>query len=238
MVAFTYTDHGPTRTAYVFANSRGSGAQVKFKPASMGLTGQVYIYNKWNGSGRIAASSDVFTDSVGDIAYYVAAEIGPSGIGFLGDAGMFVSLGRKRIAEVADDGSLRATVSFAAGEDSVTLQGHSPTAPEVVAQRGAAGPISYDPKSGLFIVMVSSDSDGTAAVTFSRPSADSSPGGLTAEYYGSANLTALKLIRIDPKVGFDPVARVCGASFFRYLRFLHQFVRKSQDVGRPASDCQ
>jgi hypothetical protein len=218
MVAFTYTDHGPMRTAYVFAESRGSGAQVKFKPASMGLTGRVYVYNKWNGSGRIMSADDVFSDSVGDVAYYIVTEIGPSGIGFLGDAGMFVSLGRKRITQVADDGTLVASVSFAAGEDTVTLQGFSASAPEVAAKQGTAGPVSYDPKSGLFLVMVSPGNDGTAALAFSASSMDSSPGGLTAEYYGTAGLTALKLIRIDPKVGFDwsakaPFAGLTSGSF-------------------------
>jgi hypothetical protein len=203
MIAFTYTDHGPMRAAYVFANSRGSGAPVRFKPALMGLTGQVYVYNKFAGSGRVAAANDFFNDSVGDIAYYVAVGIGPSGIALLGDADKFVSLGRKRIADVADDGSLRVTVSFAPDEDWVTLQGYSPSAPTIVAQRGAAGPVSYDPKSGLFKVQVSPAGDATAALTLTTSSADSSPGGLTAEYYSTADLTNLQLIRIDPKVVFD-----------------------------------
>src|SRR5262249_14531251 len=208
MVAFTYTDHGTMRAAYVFANSRSSGVPVRFRPASMGLSGQVYVFNKFTGSGRIVAATDSFSDSVGDIAYYVAVGIGPSGIAFLGDANKFVSLGRKRISDVADDGSLRATISFAAGEDWVTLQGYCPSAPIVVAQRGEAGPVSYDSKSGLFKVIVSPASDATAAVTLSPSSADSSPGGLTAEYYGAADLiTALQLIKIDPKVGFDWSAR-------------------------------
>jgi hypothetical protein len=203
MVAFTYTDHAATRGAYVFADSRGSGVPVRFTPASMGLNGQVYVYNKLAGSGRVAAASDVFTDSVGDIAYYLAVDIGPSGIAFLGDADKFVSLGRKRIAALADDGALHVTVSFAAGEDRVALQGYSPSAPAIAAQQGSAGPIAYDPKTGLFKVIVSPAADATAAVTLSPSTADSSPGGLTAEYYSSADLTGLQLIRIDPKVGFD-----------------------------------
>src|SRR5262249_15932507 len=155
MVASTYTDHGAMRAAYIFADSRGSGVPVRFKPASVGLTGQVYVYNKLAGSGRIVAAADSFSDSVGDVAYYVAVGIGSSRIAFLGDADKFVPLGTKRIPELLDDGSLHATVSFAAGEDSVTLQGYSPSAPTVLALRGGAGPVSYDPKSGLFKVMVS-----------------------------------------------------------------------------------
>ena len=203
MVASTYTDHGPMRAVYIFANSRGSGAPVRFTPASLGLTGPVYVYNKLTGSGRVTTASDSFTDSVGDIAYYVAAGIGPSGIAFLGDADKFVSMGRKRIADVTDDGSVHATVSFAAGEDAVTLQGYSPMAPAISTQRGGAGPVSYNPASGTFEVIVTPDSSATAVVTLSRSSTDSSPGGLTAEYYGAADLTQLALIRIDPKIGFD-----------------------------------
>src|SRR5215471_3767123 len=203
MVAFTYTDHGTMRAAYVFANSRSSGVPVRFRPASMGLSGQVYVYNKFTGSGRVIAAGGSFSESVGDIAYYVAVGIGPSGIAFLGDADKSVSMGRKRIADVADDGSVHATVTFAAGEDAVTLQGYSPVAPIISTQSGAAGPVSYDPARGIFEVIIAPGGDGTAAVTLSRSSNDSSPGGLTAEYYGAADLTHLALIRIDPKIGFD-----------------------------------
>jgi hypothetical protein len=207
MVASTYTDHGPMRAAYIFASSRGSGVPVRFTPASMGLTGQVYVYNKLTGSGRITAASDLFSDSVGDIAYYVAVGIGPSGVAFLGDADKFVSLGRKRIADITDDGSVHATVSFAAGEGSVTLQGYSPAAPTISAQRGTAGPVSYDPVSGIFEVIIGPGGDGTAAVSLSSSPLDPSAGGLTAEYYGAADLTDLDLIRIDPKIGFDWTAK-------------------------------
>jgi ubiquinol-cytochrome c reductase iron-sulfur subunit len=41
-----------------------------------------------------------------DRGYYIVAPVGPSGIAFLGDAGQFVSLGRKRIASLKDDGAV------------------------------------------------------------------------------------------------------------------------------------
>ena len=57
------------------------------------------------------------------------APVGPSGIAFLGDAGKFVSTGDKRIVHLSDNGTVSATVAFAANEHSVVLHGYAPSAP-------------------------------------------------------------------------------------------------------------
>jgi hypothetical protein len=91
--------------------------------------------------------------------------IGPSGIGLLGDTNKYVSLGKKRISELSDSGSLRATVLFAAGETSVTLSGYAPFAPSVSALNGAVTSVTYDPVKKFFATTLAPDNTGTATVT-------------------------------------------------------------------------
>jgi len=85
------------------------------------------------------------------------APIGPSGIAFLGDAGLFASVGQKRISQLTDDGTVHATVEFAAGEQSVTLHGYAPGMVMASANGGAIDDLSYDAASQLFKVAVYPD---------------------------------------------------------------------------------
>ena len=65
-------------------------------------------------------------EDVPDWRYQIAAPIGPSGIAMLGDTGHFVSLGKKRITSLSDDGTVRITIAFTPGETSRSLRGYSP----------------------------------------------------------------------------------------------------------------
>ena len=59
MVASTYTDFGSGMKAlYVFAYARATNtpATASFTPASLGLTGSVYVYNYFTGTGTILPS--------------------------------------------------------------------------------------------------------------------------------------------------------------------------------------
>jgi hypothetical protein len=166
MIASTYTDFGRSRALYVFAYRRGGDSSVSFTPATLGLNGPVYVYNYFKGVGAVVDGAAEYQDLLdGDRAYYIVAPIGPSGIGFLGDAGHFVSLGRKRIVQVTDGGAVEVAVAFANGEDSRTLFGYSSSAPVVAASKGAAGAPSYDENLHLFRVTLTPDSDGAALIT-------------------------------------------------------------------------
>ena len=166
MVAATYTDFERSRALYILAYRRGSDSGVSFIPAAQGLSGQVYVYNYFSGAGRVIDAASPFEDSLdGDRAYYIVAPVGPSGIAFLGDAGHFVSLGRKRVARLRDGGAVEAMVSFAAGETSRTLFGYAPSAPVVVAGSGGAGVVSYDTQTQMFRVTVTPDDGGSADIT-------------------------------------------------------------------------
>jgi len=100
-------------------------------------------------------------------SYFVAVPIGPSGIGFLGDTGKFVTRGKKRISNFSDTGLLRASVAFAAGETNVTLCGYAPSAPYAFALAGGTNHLTYNATTHLFTLNVSPGNDGTATVAFS-----------------------------------------------------------------------
>ncbi len=166
MVAATSTAHNGLREAYVFAYSRNNGTQsIGFSPNSLGVSGQAYVYNYFTRTGRLVPAGGTYTDTVGaNGSYYQVVPVGASGIAFLGDAGKFVSTGDKRIAHLSDNGTVNATVAFAANEHSVTLHGYAPSAPTVTATDGSAGSVSYDSATHLFSVPVNAGSDHTAVI--------------------------------------------------------------------------
>jgi hypothetical protein len=164
MVASTYTDFGGMRAHYVFAYGQGDNALATFRPADLGISDRVFVYNFFAGSGRIVAPSDVYAEPMTDgRAYYVIAPVGPSGIALLGDRGHFVTLGRKRITSLTDDGAVHVTVSFAAGESRRTLFGFAPSMPMVMASTGGAGDVSFDAATGIFSVELTPGPDRTAS---------------------------------------------------------------------------
>ena len=164
MVASTYTVFGQSRALYVFAYQRAANNSVSFTPAALGVSGQVYIYDYFKQTGSVADAAKTYRDNLGDRGYYIVAPIGPSGIALLGDAGHYVSLGRKRVTSLKDDGVIEATVAFAPGEAARVLFGYSPSAPVVTAISGSADPPLYDESSHLFRVSVTPGVDGSAVI--------------------------------------------------------------------------
>src|SRR5258708_18708164 len=103
-----------------------------FCPASLGITSSnAYVYNYFTGKGELVSTNQSVSRKVNNGSYYIVVPVGPSGIGFLGDAGKFVSLGEKRISTLYDNGTVHATVAFAANEGAVTLHGYAPSQPVV-----------------------------------------------------------------------------------------------------------
>ncbi|MGH9763740.1 MAG: hypothetical protein ACREAC_23145, partial [Blastocatellia bacterium] len=171
MVAAAFTDFGSTKAAYVFAYVRNfPDNSASFTPASLGFTGNVYVYDYVAGTGTVIDAGQSFTRTISDWAYYVVVPIGPSGIAFLGDGGQFVTLGKQRIPLVADSGKLTATVALSAGETSRTLFGYAPATPSVTAEGGQAGPIEYDSRTGLFKFQVSGSGPRSVQITVTDPS--------------------------------------------------------------------
>ncbi len=166
LVAATYTDFGGgMRASYVYAFNVGTSVSASFTPAALGYSGQVMVYDYFQQTGALVSASASYTqDLSGGSSYYVVAPVGPSGIAFLGDRGKFVSLGKKRITQLSDDGTLSISVAFASGETSVTLHGYAASQPTATASVGTVGAVAWDAGTNLFTVSVAPAS-GAAVVT-------------------------------------------------------------------------
>ena len=168
MIAATYSDFGDLRGWYFFLYAQGANTQAQFRLSDAGVNGPVFLYDYFNDTGRIAQPDELLNEDVQGYRYLVAAPIGMSGISVLGDTGQFVTLGKKRVTALADDGVVHVSLAFAAGERSRTLQGYSPDPPTVTAGTGAAGTRSYDPATGRFTVEVMPGPDGVASLRIRR----------------------------------------------------------------------
>ena len=163
LVASTYTQHGEIRTEYVFAFNRlkTAASQILFTPAELGMSGPVYLYDYFSGTGQRLEAETCFSTPLdkGSVAYYILAPIGRSGIAFLGDIGKFVSCGKQRIVSLTDEpGELTVSLVFAKTEKSSLLHGYAAEAPEVTTQSGKIGALHYDPRTQHFEVEVYPDS--------------------------------------------------------------------------------
>ena len=119
--------------------------------------------------------------------YLVAAPIGTSGMALIGDTGQFVTLGKKRVTALADEGGdLQVSLAFAAGEKSRTLQGYSPDRPTVTAWTGTAGAVAYDPATGRFTVEAMPGRHGVASLWIRR--ARGGPGGRHRDTLGTPDV--------------------------------------------------
>jgi len=165
LVAAAYSDFGGLRATYVYTFNVGTSVTATFTPAALGYAGQVLVFDYFQNTGAVVDASAAYTqDLVGGSAYYVVVPVGPSGIAFAGDAGKFVSLGKKRIPQVADNGTLTVTVAFASGESSVTLHGYAPSQPTASASVGSVGAVVWDAGTKMFSVAVTPTS-GAATVS-------------------------------------------------------------------------
>jgi hypothetical protein len=171
MIAATYTDFGDLKAWYIFLYTQGGATQARFRLAEAGLTQPAFLYDYASKTGRVTEPDELLTADATGYRYLVAVPVGPSGIGLLGDTGHFVTLGKKRIPALADDGAIHVKVAFAAGESVRKLEGYSPHQPEVTADDGTAGRLSYDSASKMFSVRVSPGRDGTASVSIRRGAA-------------------------------------------------------------------
>jgi len=169
-IAYTWSDFGELRTNYVFAFAQGKNALAKISPSDFGIGGPVYAYDYFAGTGQLMDPSDVIQKQIsGDALYLVMAPVGPSGIAILGDADQFVTMGKKRVAGLWDQGAARVVVTFAEGEASRTITGYSPVAPVVLAIEGSIGQVSYNDSTHLFRVPVMAGSAGSAIIRIQKP---------------------------------------------------------------------
>jgi len=169
MIAATYSDFGDLRGWYFFLYAQGANTQAQFRLSDAGLNAPVFLYDYFNDTGRIVRPGELLTEDATGSRYLVAAPIGKSGMALIGDTGQFVTLGKKRVAALTDDGDdMHVSLAFAAGEGSRTLQGYSPDPPTVTAGTGTAGALTYDAVTGRFTVEAMPGRDGVASLWIRR----------------------------------------------------------------------
>lgn len=169
MIASTYTDFGQLRAWYLFAYPQGQNIQAAFHPQDFGATGPVYLYDYFGGGGSVLNPDDPVTLTIANsFLYLIAAPIGQSGMAVLGDTGQFVTLGKKRIPSLSDDGTVRMTVEFVAGESERTILVYSPTAPHARVSGGSILSQSYDQATRKYSITVGAGTGSTARVFLNR----------------------------------------------------------------------
>ena len=168
-IASTYSDFGALRTNYVFAYTQGSNTRVKLRPADAGAAGAVYVFDYAAGVGQPMDAEDTIERSIsGDALYLVMAPIGPSGMALVGDADQFVTMGKKRVPAVTDEGTIRVTVAFADGEASRVITGFSPWRPAAHAFEGAVSKVEYNAVTQQFRVTLEPGPSGSATLRILR----------------------------------------------------------------------
>ena len=150
-------------------------ADFHFTAADVGISGDAFVYDWKNKTGKKLAAGEAFTGSFGSSAstkasdpswaYYIVAPISGSGIAIIGDEGKFVSMGKQRIEQITQSAKEQEiTVNFAADEHSCTLHGYAPLAPLCVAQEGNVSDQKFDTPTGHFTMTVAPAEHQTRAV--------------------------------------------------------------------------
>ncbi len=164
IVSATYSDFpgaGALRASYVWAFNAGTSLTTTFTPAELGYGGAVFVFDWFAGTGKLVSAAAPYSDTLISHAdadggtdspwsYYVVVPLGPSGIALVGDAGKYVSLGKKRVTGLSDTGTVEVSLAFASGEGPVTLRGYAPKRPVVTASTGSVGAVSWDAKTQMF----------------------------------------------------------------------------------------
>jgi hypothetical protein len=152
IVATAHTRHSKSLTSYVFAYAQPSGQPTaRLSPSALGHKGPVYAYNYFDGYGIYLQQEEAVEFFIPDDgAYWIVVPVGPSGVGFLGDIGKFVSNGRNRVARIVDNGSITVRVVFSAGESRLRFFGFSLSQPQVRAAEATIVDLAYDPQTRLF----------------------------------------------------------------------------------------
>jgi hypothetical protein len=152
IVAAARTRHAGSITSYVFAFAQAAEPRTaRISPAALGYGGPVYAYNAFEGHGRYLQPLETLEfPAPADGVYWIVVPVGPSGVGFLGDPGKFVSNSRNRVERMRDTGVLIARIVFSAGESRLRLQGFSRARPKIRAARARVENLIYDSRTGLF----------------------------------------------------------------------------------------
>lgn len=164
MVVSATTDYGGLAAHFIFAYPRQTNNSIVLNPSDFGITGDSYLYDYLNATGTLVPAGTSWSGTLpGGPGYFVLAPVGKTGIAFLGDSGQFVTLGKKRVPAVRDNGRLEVLVNFAPGEKARTLFGYSPQPVAATAISGSISAPAWDASTQLFTIVVHPPSGGTVS---------------------------------------------------------------------------
>lgn len=148
------THSGDCTYVFSFSDKKGHGEQTaEFKAKSLGLSGKVFVYDYFAQQGKLAEADEKFSQKLNEDgwAYDIVCPVGKSGMGLIGDLGLFATSGRQRIAKAEQrDEGLKIKIALA-GERQVVLGLYAPAEPKVTV----TGPgksrctVQYDAATGL-----------------------------------------------------------------------------------------
>jgi hypothetical protein len=178
----THTSHDEAGIAgmasYVFAFQEKPpadgkpGKSWKIEPQSLGIHSPAFAYDFFNNTGQLIDAGQSLSghfDAQG-WNYWVLAPVGPSGMAFIGDTGMFVTRGKKRIASIHDEpGRLETSVLLATGEHGVTLGVYALSKPVVDVKNGSCKSVTYDAATKLAHVEIVADPAAVSTVVSGDP---------------------------------------------------------------------
>lgn len=176
MLAAAYSEFGGLRAHYLFAYPRATNSTLTIDPTVFGITGAGWLYNYLTKAAVYLPAGTVSTVTLpAGASYFILIPVGPSGIGLLGDTGHIATLGKQRIAALADNGTVQVTVNFAAGETSRTLTGFSAELPAISRIGGTHKAPTWDETTQTFTVAVRPAANGQARLTIALPGSAGKP---------------------------------------------------------------
>lgn len=152
MVAMTSSDFGAAAEYHLFAYPRSGSASATTVPLSeLGIHTPVYAWNWQDQKGElIPAGGSISMQYANGWSYEVLVPVDKSGLALLGDTSKIVPLARKRFTGIGNANGLEAAVTFASGENSVTITGYSRQKPRIHAIEGNVSDTRYDTATRLF----------------------------------------------------------------------------------------
>jgi hypothetical protein len=81
MIAATYSDFGDLKGWYLLLYPKGENTQAQFRLSNVGLNRPVFLYDYFEGTGRVVHPDELLNEDVTGYRYQIAAPIGKSGSG-------------------------------------------------------------------------------------------------------------------------------------------------------------
>ena len=171
MIATSESAFGNQRAHYVFAYPRtGSEEGVTVSLSSLQISGPVFAYDWVTHSGELLPEGgSLRMKFAAGWDYQILSPVNRKGLALLGDTDKIVSLGKQRIANLEDHGTLTVTIKFAHGEDLLTISGYASQKPQLRALQGKLANTAYDPQTKIFRAQIAPAGSGQAILQAIAP---------------------------------------------------------------------